>query len=120
MFDESLPVIGDWEFNIRFLMKYDVLVIKESLANYHVRTDAKKEYENTVTAQKDTHAFYRALIINKHIRDDLQSGHLTKGDLLSAGDYFHRISGTTMRVARLIDTAKALPFVSFLRKIFRR
>lgn len=34
---EDLPVLGDWEFNIRFLQKYRIEVIPKVLANYHKR-----------------------------------------------------------------------------------
>ena len=26
-FDESLPVLGDWDFNLRFLLKYDIGIV---------------------------------------------------------------------------------------------
>lgn len=120
LYDESLPVIGDWEFNIRYFMKYDVLVIKENLANYHIRINSAKNYENTVTAGNDDHLFHRALIVNKHIRDDLKNGHLTMGDLFSLGDYFYRIGGNTARIGRLIDKLKQLPLVSHLRRLLKQ
>ena len=34
-FDETLPVLGDWDFNIRFLEKFEIGLIRENLANYH-------------------------------------------------------------------------------------
>lgn len=120
LFDENLPVIGDWEFNIRYFMKYDVLVVKEALANYHVRTNAAPEYENTVTAGSDAHLFHRALMVNKHIRDDLENGRLSKGALLFFGDYFYRTSSGSARIGRVIDRLKGLSLVSFLRRLFKR
>jgi glycosyltransferase involved in cell wall biosynthesis len=37
-YNESLPVLGDWEFNIRFLLfNYKIGIINESLSYYHKR-----------------------------------------------------------------------------------
>lgn len=120
MFDESLPVIGDWEFNIRYFMKYDVVVIKENLANYYVRTNAKPAYNNTVTAGQDAHIFHRALIVNKHMREDIEQGRLTKGALLANGDYFYRIGSGLWRISNIFDKLKTLPFIRSIRRIIKR
>ena len=117
MFDESLPVIGDWEFNIRFFMKYDVIVIRENLANYHVRPGSSDEFGNTVTVDQDKHQFYRALIVNKHMRTDVDSGKLTMGLLLASGDYFHRVSGNLSRIGVILDKVKGLRLVNKIRKV---
>jgi glycosyltransferase involved in cell wall biosynthesis len=117
MFDETLPVIGDWEFNIRFFMKYDVIVIRENLAFYHVRPESDDEFGNTVSILRDKHEFYRALIVNKHMRTDISEGKLTSGMLLGFGEYFHHISGDVSRIGRLLDKVKKLRFVNRLRNI---
>lgn len=116
-FDESLPVIGDWEFNIRFLMHFDIIVIKENLANYYIRTNSPPKYSNTVTVGKDAHLFHRSLIINKHIRNDLQSGKITQGMLLAYGDYFLRIGHNLWRFNQFIEKLKSLALVKWIRKI---
>ncbi len=120
LYDESLPVIGDWEFNIRYFSKFDVLVIKENLANYHIRSNSNPNYENTVTAGKDAHSFYRALIVNKHIREDLKSGKLTQGMLLAYGDYFYRTNAGMWRLIRILDKLKKLSGVTFLRRLLKK
>lgn len=119
MFDESLPVIGDWDFNIRFLMKHDVIVLRESLANYHIRPSSQDVYGNTTTVGEDKHALYRALIVNKHMRADLESGKLTPGLLLAIGDYSHHISHNLNRVGNLLEKLKKVRFISNLRKFMR-
>ena len=116
MFDESLPVIGDWEFNIRFFMRYDVIILTENLANYHVRPDSRNEFGNTVTVSQDKHQFYRALIVNKHMRADIEDGRLTRGQLLALGEYFHHISWNLARVGSLLDKLKKLRFINGIRK----
>ncbi len=120
LYDESLPVIGDWEFNIRFFSRFDALVVKEELANYHVRTDKQGNYANSVTAESDDHKFYRALIVNKHIRADMESGRASIGSLLSQGDYFHRTSGNLERIGNVLDKLKDLPVIKQIRKIVKK
>ncbi|MDD9266624.1 glycosyltransferase [Paenibacillus sp. GCM10023248] len=39
---EDLPVLGDWEFNLRFRLNYPIYVIPEYLANYHKRLPQDK------------------------------------------------------------------------------
>lgn len=120
LYDETLPVIGDWEFNIRFMMKYDVVVVKELLANYHIRTNAPPKYSNTVTAGKDAHLFYRALITNKHMRNDIEAGRITAGMLFAYGDYFYRVSGNLWRIAQVIDKLKSITPLNLIRKLFKK
>jgi glycosyltransferase involved in cell wall biosynthesis len=119
LFDESLPVIGDWDFNIRFLMKYDVIVLRENLANYHIRPDSAGVYGNTTTLGGDKHALYRALIVNKHMRTDIESGKLTPGLMFAMGDYFHHISHNLNRVGNLLDKLRNTRFINMLRKFMR-
>ena len=72
-YDESLPVLGDWDFNIRFLMKADVGVIREELAHYHFRetiTDAGDGCGNSVVAGMESHIRYDAILRNRYFRTD--------------------------------------------------
>lgn len=118
-YDDSLPVIGDWEFNIRFLMKYDIVVVKENLANYHIRTNKVGDYSNTVTAGNDAHLFYRDMIVNKFIRQDIADGKLTHGMLMAYGDYFHRIGRNTWRLVQVVERLKSFAPLVWLRKVLR-
>ena len=81
MFDESLPVCGDWEFNIRFLSKFEITVLKETLAFYHQRRKAKGSYGNSLFARSDEHRKYRARLSNRWIREGLSNGTLGLGKL---------------------------------------
>lgn len=68
-YDETLPVLGDWDFNLRFIIKYDIKIIPEALVNYHIRfTVMSSDYDNSVTTRQNFHAEYRAYIINKYSR----------------------------------------------------
>ncbi len=73
-YDETLPVLGDWDFNIRFLTKYDIGVIPKLLARYHQRegiSDAQNNYGNTVVAGQDKHIRYDAILRNRYLRQEL-------------------------------------------------
>ena len=98
-------------------MKYDVVVIKDCLANYHVRLDGKATDLNSVTKEDDEHAFYRALIVNKHVRGGLENGSLTKGQLLALGEYFYPMGGNIERLGRILDKLKGISMVQLVRKV---
>lgn len=85
-FDESLPVLGDWDFNLRILRNADILLLPRSLANYHHRPAAQgNAYGNSIGAGIDKHVFWDAHIRNKHLREDLASGRFGLGALLADG-----------------------------------
>ena len=85
-FDESLPVLGDWEFNIRFLMKYDIGVITEKLANYHHRDIQKSgSYSNSVYGAISKHQLFEAVVRNRGIRKMGNNEELTVTSLLGIG-----------------------------------
>ncbi len=70
-FNEALPVLGDWDFHIKFLLKYDIAVLPEFLANYHHRFNATGVMANTVIAGVDKHMLYRQQLLNQWLREDL-------------------------------------------------
>ncbi|MEA1619900.1 glycosyltransferase family A protein [Erythrobacter sp. T5W1-R] len=73
-FDESLPVLGDWLFNLEFLLSGDIGVIKEALAYYHHRDtneDLEKAYRNTVVDQVALHRQHTTLVRNRFLRKNL-------------------------------------------------
>lgn len=73
MYDETLPVLGDWDFNIRFLLRYNAGFIDKPLANYHFRYVDDSVIGNTVTEGIDRHFIYGNMIRNKYLREDLRN-----------------------------------------------
>lgn len=69
-YDERLPVLGDWDFNLRFLLKADIGVLAKPLANYHHRISsaANDAYANSDVAARNPHIAYNAVIRNKYLR----------------------------------------------------
>ena len=78
-YDSSLPVVGDWEFGIRFLRSYDVDYLDPgfALAFYHRRAD-----RTTSFAQYD-HRTYLTKVLNKYLRADLESGSIGIGYIMN-------------------------------------
>lgn len=72
---EDLPVLGDWEFNIRFARRYDIAQISDETALYHHRiADKSSAYGNSVIAGHEKHLFYNQALKNEWLRHDLESG----------------------------------------------
>ncbi|MEX0322231.1 MAG: glycosyltransferase family 2 protein [Puniceicoccaceae bacterium] len=79
-FREDLPVLGDWDFNVRFLLKYEIGVIQEQLAYYHDReSSGDAEYLSSVKAKAHLHEFYDNLLRNEWLRSDIESGRTGTG-----------------------------------------
>lgn len=65
-FDPALPVLGDWEFNLRVLSRFPIGLLACPLAHYHHRLPGgRAEDSNTVTAQDQLHRRTEALLRSK-------------------------------------------------------
>jgi hypothetical protein len=90
-FNEDMPVLGDWDFNLRFLMKADIGLIPEYLANHHIRvsdSESEGEYGNTVVSGLSRHLEYESQYRHARYREDLARGETGLGHLLMAGKQF--------------------------------
>ncbi|WP_158928103.1 glycosyltransferase [Acidisphaera sp. S103] len=68
-FNAALPVLGDWDFNLRVLMIGDIATIDQPLAYYHWRrSSGQGAYGNSVMAGSDQHALYDVLYRNSLVR----------------------------------------------------
>lgn len=80
----DLPVLGDWEFNLRFLRSFDIDPLPQALANYHIRPDTKAGvYSNTVVGGLPLHQKYAARLRNQLLREDMRTGQLGLGFLVN-------------------------------------
>lgn len=68
LFNEALPVLGDWDFHCKFVLAHDVWVHPEHLAFYHHRMTAGGDLGNSVVAGMDKHKTYAQFIRNGLIR----------------------------------------------------
>lgn len=88
-FDETLPVLGDWDFNLRFLMRHDIGVLREPLAYYHHRDRSPTDgaYANSVLGAAQRHAEYNAILRNRYLRNALDNPRGPLSALVAAGFY---------------------------------
>ncbi|BBK30178.1 glycosyl transferase [Allostella humosa] len=101
---EDLPVLGDWEFNLRFLARRDIGVLALPLALYHHRPgNTNPAYANSIFGAQDKHALYDALIRNELMRRDLDSGRLGLGTLVNLGQH---LSLLELKLNALFDAAR--------------
>ncbi|MFT7650434.1 MAG: glycosyltransferase involved in cell wall biosynthesis [Candidatus Poriferisodalaceae bacterium] len=70
-FDPTFPVLGDWDFNIRFLRRWDVGVVAEPLANWHHRAITNSSLDNSTA--DNAHELQRVAIDNARVRAALDS-----------------------------------------------
>ena len=82
-FFKNLKFCDDWEFYLRFLSRYEIAVLPEHLANYHVRRKATDAYGNTVAVGIDEHRAVVTELRNDLVRQDLNSGKFGLGYLLA-------------------------------------
>jgi glycosyltransferase involved in cell wall biosynthesis len=81
-FNESLPVLGGWDFNIRLMSIGDIGVIPQHLAYYHHRKSAgDSTYGNSVISGLSTHELYNVLYQNSLLRESLRNGISSLGPL---------------------------------------
>ena len=67
---EDLPVLEDWDYNLRFISKWDVVVVPRILTHYHLRPSVSSGGDaNSQHAEFDHHKFYESRIINRALRD---------------------------------------------------
>jgi glycosyltransferase involved in cell wall biosynthesis len=82
-YNEALPPLADWDFNIRFMLERDIWLLPESLAFYHNRRDLSGDLSNTTVAGVDKHRLLRKMMINEWLRNDLKAGRFGLGSYVS-------------------------------------
>ena len=101
-FNAQMPVLGDWDYNLRILMIGDIGTINKPLAYYHHRLPAQDEdvYGNSVTAQYDVHKEYQVRYRNSLLRQ------LLTKDPEYVGLLHALLSRMNEMEKRLVETAK--------------
>ena len=115
-YDPRLPVLGDWDFNLRFLLEADIGVISTPLAYYHHRNvGAASTYSNSVVGGIDKHIAYNAIVRNKYVREAARTPKMAMLAQLLNGGYLHtdtraRIDGAlTHSLSRAGARGAAMP-----------
>lgn len=91
-FNEDLPVLGDWFFNLEFLLKADIGVLPEPLAFYHHRDQASAgtAYANSVVAAGHRHSELAAVVRNTFLRRHIDKSAVALSLVLSQLDDLRR------------------------------
>jgi glycosyltransferase involved in cell wall biosynthesis len=99
-YDVTLPLYEDWDFNLRFLSRFDVSVVPEVLACYHHRESAAGEARNSFLQDAAHAADARAVLLNRWLRDP-DRRHV--GTLMALGPALGAIDGMRERVDKLFN-----------------
>ena len=70
-YNESLPVLGDWFFNLEFLLEADIGMVHAPLAYYHHRdrvSGKSGQYSNSVIGGHSKHVEFAAVVRNEFLR----------------------------------------------------
>ncbi len=106
LFDERFTVLGDWDFNLRFLVQHDIGVIDRRLANYHWRhRSGGTVYANTVTDGLEEHHRKTTALRNHYLRADLQAGRMGLGYLMHTAKMMRNHDGVLWSVRHLTEQA---------------
>lgn len=98
-YDEELGVAEDWDFGIRYLLKYDVdfLVTEHALMYYHHRPNQTGDSGNSVFAGVDMHRYNLNILRNKYLRQDITNGTLGVGYIMNNLAYLREVDQTHER-----------------------
>ncbi len=115
---EDMPVLGDWEFNLRFLSKYDIFLIPEELAFYHHRLAIKDGvYSNSVVGDDSKHVFYDTLLRNELLRKDMEKNTIGLGYLVNIGKSFEIVH---LQISTFENLLNRLKNVTWLKRLVKR
>ena len=114
LYREDLPVLGDWEFHLRFIAKYDIGLISEYLANYHIRNTLTQGVNaNTIIGNADIHSKVYVRLLNELLRKDIAQGVTGLGWLVNLSREFENNKNTANKANvfnRLLRHIKGLLF----------
>jgi glycosyltransferase involved in cell wall biosynthesis len=103
-YDESMAVLGDWDFNIKILLQGDIGVLPQPLSNYHVRVGSilSQADRNSITPGATRQHIAEAAYRNRMLRRDVAEGRASLGQLLALSRPVSRgsISSRLMRWLR--------------------
>jgi len=91
-YHEDLPVQGDWEFNLRFILNYEIDVIPNTLSYFHHRkAEYGEELANSMIKNVSDHEFYKTIIQNQLLRNDVLSGQAGLGTIISINNGYKKL-----------------------------
>ncbi|WP_338571537.1 glycosyltransferase [Erwinia billingiae] len=111
VFNKNLPVLGDWDFNIRALFTADIGVLPKKLAFYHHRVQSENNaYSNSVTQGINKHLRFNTLYRNSLLRKATKEAPWMLGFLINEAKSNHelnnRITGLEYRLDQLLSKSE--------------
>jgi len=117
LFREDLPVLGDWDFHLRFCTNYEIGLIRETLANYHHRISLQSgDYGNSVISGNDKHQRYDYLLRNEWLRADLKAGKAGIGYLINIAQSFEILYNQVFFIHSILNRVRNIPAIRWLKK----
>lgn len=104
LYDEALPVLGDWDFNLRLILHGDIAVLEERLAFYHVRKSLNHA-PNSIHSKPHLHKRYEAVIRNRLIRSGIRDSSLHPSVIMALASFGRSKRGVS------ITTNKEKPWI---------
>ncbi|MFC4243520.1 glycosyltransferase family A protein [Gryllotalpicola reticulitermitis] len=81
-YNEAMTVVADWEFNLRTVRRFDLAVLTEHLANWHLRSETAEGTDGNVTRASDwQYDEHKVRLFNRLLREELDAGALGVGYL---------------------------------------
>lgn len=99
-FNEGLPVVGDWEFNLRVAARYPIEFIDENLAHWSKRLGATGASANSMVAGFDAHRHFDAVVRSEAVRQHLADG-ASPAPYLFAANLANEVQGAVDHAANL-------------------
>lgn len=114
---EDLPVLGDWDFNLRFMRRYDIFLISEELAYYHHRLRITSgAFSNSVIGEDAKHLFYDTLLRNELLREDIENDRIGIGYLTNISKSFDVLHGQLSSITGVMDRLRRIQWLKRLLK----
>lgn len=106
-YNENLPVLGDWFFNLEFVLKADIKVIPEILSYYHHRDRGDSSrlgvYANSVIGGQSKHEEFAAIARNEFLRRHGSNNPIAASAVL--GYFAADLRGRLNRVSQISEMA---------------
>jgi len=106
-FRADLPVLGDWDFNVRFMCRHDIFIVPQFLAFYHHRVSDQGIYGNSIHADRSRHELYATRLKNEWLRNDLRGGGAGIGTHIAMRQAIRDLGQKVEELARNTGTPQA-------------
>jgi hypothetical protein len=124
-YDETLDVVGDWEFQLRMLQRRTIGFIDgEPLLFWHQRRETTRDLGNSVIVADSAHQTFGRAVREKHLREHVSEvGHFHDRQPYSEGLLGELVESSARKEERLRSLEEAIndaSLASLLRRRYRR